>query len=208
MTIGEEIIFHNVGPGPELELRTTISLTKNGDVLPGVDDAYLLGDDDDRWKAVYAVNGTIQTSDGRLKENVSDLGAGLNEIRRLRPVTFNWIDNPEDGQHYGLIAQEVAEVLPEIVDGGGDAGQPLGMNYAEVVPVLVNAVQEQQAQIESQADQIASLEARLLASEKGRDGSDLGPALDSGFNLSWLGGLVFLVVMAAVGGRRRFGGRS
>ncbi|HSG17551.1 MAG TPA: tail fiber domain-containing protein [Anaerolineae bacterium] len=211
MTIGEEIVFHHVDvtePDPDLNLRTTITLTKNGDVLPGVDGAYQLGNGDHRWAAVYAANGTIQTSDGRLKGNVSDLQAGLNEIRRLRPVTFNWIDNPKDGQHYGLIAQEVAEVLPEIIDGGGDAGQPLGMNYAEVVPVLVNAVQEQQAQIESQADQIASLEARLSTMEKGRDGPEMGFIAETGFDVSWLGGLVFLVVIAAVGGRRRLGGRS
>ncbi|UCG23275.1 MAG: tail fiber domain-containing protein [Chloroflexota bacterium] len=211
VTIGEEIVFHHVDPAepdPELNLRTTITLTKNGHVLPGADAAYTLGDEDDRWAAVFAANGTIQTSDGRWKENVSDLEAGLNEIRRLRPVTFNWIGNPEDGQHYGLIAQELAEVLPEIVAGGGDAGQPLGMNYAEMVPVLVNAVQEQQAQIESQADQIASLEARLSALEKGRDGPGMGPALGAGSNLFWLGGMVFLVVIAAVGGRRRLGGRS
>ncbi|MFN2223031.1 MAG: tail fiber domain-containing protein, partial [Candidatus Promineifilaceae bacterium] len=155
MVIGEEIYFYNWSP--ELESRPTISLTKGGDVLPGVDDAYLLGDSSHRWQAVYAVEGTIQTSDGRFKENIVDLDAGLDEVGRLRPVTFNWIDRPEDGRHFGLVAQEVAEVLPEIVEGG-QSGQPLGMNYAEVVPVLVNAIQEQQAQISELQQRLAELE--------------------------------------------------
>lgn len=208
MTIGEEIAFHHVDlsePDPDLNLRTTITLTKNGDVLPGTDNSYLLGDSTHRWEAVYAANGTIQTSDARWKENVSDLDVGLAEIRQLRPVTFNWRDNPEEGQHYGLIAQEVAKVLPELVYGrGSDA--PLGLNYAEVVPVLVSAVQEQQAQLESQADQIATLEARLTTMEIERNGPQVERASPLGPEWLWLAGLALLGVVIATG--RRWGGRS
>jgi hypothetical protein len=163
MSIGEEIYFFNVAP--DLSLRTTMSLTKNGDVLPGVDNSYQLGDSNNRWAAVYAANGTIQTSDARWKENIANLQAGLEEIQQLRPISFRWKDAPDQGEHYGLIAQEVAEVLPELVSGMAAPESPLGMNYSELVPVLISAVQEQQKEINTQADQIVSLEARLAALE-------------------------------------------
>jgi hypothetical protein len=211
MTIGEEIVFHHVDlaeSDPDLNLRTTITLTKNGDVLPGVDGAYQLGNGNRRWAAVYAVSGTIQTSDARWKEEITNLDYGLDEVERLRPVAFSWKGRSNQGRHLGLIAQEVTQVLPEIVVIGNDPDDPLGMNYAEVVPVLVNAIQEQQEEIENQADQIATLEARLTALENGRDG--LGAAHESAldFDISWLGGLALLVVAAAIGGRRRLGVRS
>jgi hypothetical protein len=58
------------------------------------------------------------------------------------------------------------EVLPEVVRIGDDPQGTLGINYGELVPVLIKAVQEQQSEIEAQADQIAALEARLAALEQ------------------------------------------
>jgi hypothetical protein len=135
------------------------------------------------------------------------LDVGLAEIGRLRPVSFSWIDNPGDGQHYGLVAQEVAEVLPEIVSGGGQLDQPLGMNYAEVVPVLVNAIQEQQAQIESQEDQIDDLEARLAAIEGAEQTAAGGSYQALAPILPWMTGFLLAAVMVVLG-RRRLGGAS
>jgi len=175
-------------------------------VLPGFDNSYSLGDSNNRWAAVYAADGIIQTSDSRWKENILDLDVGLEEVKRLRPVTFSWIDDPDGGSHYGLVAQEVAEVLPAIVRGG-EAKQPLGLNYAEVLPILVSAVQEQQTQIDHQADQIAALRARLTDLENERDGPAKGPALSSHSDIFWLVGLAFLTTLV-VFGRRRYGGRS
>ena len=192
MDIGEEIIFYNVAP--DLSLRPTITLTKQGDVLPGVDDTYLLGDSAHRWEAIYATNGAIQTSDARQKENLAAMPYGLDEINQLRPVIFEWKDGQNDDLHYGLIAQEVAVILPEVVVRGDDPDGILGMNYGELVPVLVNAIQEQQGQIEE-------MEARLIALEGGGQGG----LLSSTSNM-WLGALLFgavvLVVVKRPGGKR------
>jgi hypothetical protein len=204
MTIGEEIYFYNVAP--DLSLRTTISLTKDGDVLPGVDATYNLGDSNNRWAAVYAANGIIQTSDGRLKEDVNDMAYGLDEVAELRPVSFEWRDSPDDDIHYGFIAQEVAEVLPEVVEGSGVPGDPLGMNYAEIVPLLVSAVQEQQGQIEDQESQITALEARLSTLEEDTAKS---PSFSGfgGIDSLWLGGL-FAIGIVGIASWRKRGGRS
>jgi hypothetical protein len=145
-----------------------LEITSQGDVHPGADGTYLLGIPGHRWHTVYSENGMQTTSDGRLKENVVGLPYGLDEVRRLRPVAFTWKDGADDQAHHGLIAQEVAQVLPDLVMVGDDADRTLSMNYAEIVPVLVKAIQEQQDEIDTQTEQIAALEARLVALEDGQ----------------------------------------
>lgn len=76
---------------------TTSSVDRNetdnaGNFKPLSDNAYRLGDLSYRWAAVYATNGTIQTSDGREKNNVKDSILGLNFINTLRPVSYKWIE--------------------------------------------------------------------------------------------------------------------
>lgn len=87
----------------------------------------------------------------RYKSNVSFFNQGLSLIKRLRPVSFNWkADNASD---FGLVAEEVAEVEPLLVTRN-DKGEVEGVKYDRVSVVLVNAVQEQQRQIEAQQKQI------------------------------------------------------
>jgi hypothetical protein len=147
-----------------------------GNVIPGEDALKSLGTSTQRWSAVWAADGTINTSDARLKKDVADLGYGLREVLRLRPVTYRWKDRPEDRQHLGMIAQEVRDVLPEVVVTGADADAPLGMSYAELVPVLVKAIQEQQRGIAALAAENAALRARIEAVER----STTEPALTRG----------------------------
>ncbi len=121
-------------------------LSVGGVVAPAADNAYTLGKSTARWSAVYATNGVIQTSDARLKTNIRPLGYGLKEIMQLTPVRFNWKDNPSADSKIGLIAQEVRKIIPEVV-AGDEKKEYLGMNYAELIPVLVNAIKEQQQEI-------------------------------------------------------------
>ena len=104
-----------------------------------------------RWDDIYATNGVIQTSDSRLKENIDDLQYGLEDVMKLKPVTFNWIDKPEKGTKIGFLAQELNMVIKEAVyedeEGKTDI---LGVNYADLVPVLTKAIQEQQIEIEKE----------------------------------------------------------
>ena len=147
-----------------------------GNVIPGIDAASSLGTSTNRWSAVWAADGTINTSDARLKKDVADLRYGLREVLKLRPVTYQWKDRPDGRQHLGLIAQEVQKVLPEAVVAPSDPDSPLGMSYAELVPVLVRAIQEQQRSLAEQQDSIAALaaekaalEARIAAIERARN---------------------------------------
>ncbi|HEX7069722.1 MAG TPA: tail fiber domain-containing protein [Rhodothermales bacterium] len=122
-------------------------------IYPTLDGGYSLGFSSRRWLSVYAVNGTINTSDARLKRDVAPIPYGLDALLRLRPVSFRWKEGSDASTHLGLIAQEVRDVIPESVVGD-EATEQLGLNYSELIPVLIRAVQEQQLQIEA-------LEARL-----------------------------------------------
>ena len=125
-------------------------------ILPSTDNTYNLGSGAKRWGVVYAANGTIQTSDMRLKTNIHSLNYGLREVMNMRPVSYNWKDKPNSNHKIGLIAQEVRSLVPEVVVGD-ETKENLGMNYAELVPVLVKAIQEQQKQIETMAKEIEKL---------------------------------------------------
>ena len=82
----------------------------------------------------------------RFKKNVNDLRLGFDLIRRLRPGTFDWMgDNAHD---LGLIAEEVATVEPLLATYEKD-GRVRGVKYERIGVVLINAVKEQQEQIES-----------------------------------------------------------
>jgi hypothetical protein len=75
---------------------------------------------------------------------------------QLQPVRYNWIDQPNGADKIGLIAQDVRKVVPEVVVGD-ETKENLGMNYAELVPVLINAIKEQQKEINSIQHQINNL---------------------------------------------------
>ncbi|NVK73129.1 MAG: tail fiber domain-containing protein [Oceanospirillaceae bacterium] len=104
-------------------------------------------------------------SDARLKSDVADLPYGLSEVMSLRPVTFTWNEksNMEEGLQHGFIAQEVAEVFPELVGQRSDGYYTV--SYKELVPALTAAIQEQQDIISEQDRKLQELEARLLALE-------------------------------------------
>ncbi len=115
---------------------------------------------------VYATNTTITAiSDQRLKENVRDLDAGLPEIMALKPRRFDW--KPGKGKDKkgdrGWIAQEFEQVFPDMVDTWQDPApegeEPYKAVNADLIPVLVKAIQEQQALITDLRARVAALEA-------------------------------------------------
>ena len=117
----------------------------NNDFTPVNDNSTLCGSPANRWSTVYAGNGTIQTSDAREKTDVTDTDLGLEFLAQLRPVSYRRHEEDPQIRHYGLIAQEVATALAgRRFDGlsyDADADR-WGLNYAELVPVLIKAVQE------------------------------------------------------------------
>ncbi|OAI39531.1 hypothetical protein AYO38_01440 [bacterium SCGC AG-212-C10] len=99
------------------------------------------------WNFVVA-NHFSNPSDARLKHDVLPISEGLGAVLALNPVSF--IYNDGDGsRQLGLIAQEAQQVVPEVVNAGDDEERLLTLDYSKLVPVLIKAIQEQQAEIES-----------------------------------------------------------
>jgi hypothetical protein len=146
-------------------------------LCPVTNNGRSLGNSSKRWNTVYATNGTINTSDAKDKENIEDLEYGLDEILQLRPVKFNWKDQPETGDKIGLIAQELQEVIGEVVLDtewvtNEETGQKsevkaerLGVFYSDLIPVLIKSIQEQNQIIVSQQENMEILNQRLKEQE-------------------------------------------
>jgi hypothetical protein len=128
-------------------------LRLGGNVTPTANNSFSLGNSTYKWTAVWAVNGTIQTSDRRLKENISNLHYGLNDVMKLNPVSFTWKESKDKSKKLGLIAQDLQNIIPEVVSVGDDSLNTLGVNYADLIPVLINAIQEQQKIIEKMSNE-------------------------------------------------------
>jgi len=137
------------------------------------------------WKDVWATNGVVQTSDRRLKENISTLEYGLKELLQLTPVSYKWkqekvgklfLAEVDKREIFGLIAQEVEKVIPEVVyhqalvpiDNGENGAYEkkeydrLAMNYSELLPVIIKAKQEQHLRLVALQEETKVLYRQLL----------------------------------------------
>lgn len=110
---------------------------------------------------VVAGTGWSCTSDARLKTNISDIQQvnALDIIKQLRPVSFNWSNSPNGVQQDGFIAQDVQQVLPQLVST--DSNGNLSLNKDGILPYVVAAMQMQQGQLQgidmqSQANQLST----------------------------------------------------
>ncbi|WP_305983238.1 tail fiber domain-containing protein [Roseivirga thermotolerans] len=114
-----------------------------------------------------------QSSDARLKTNVSTLTSGLAMVNNLRGVRYNWKDTSRPENKIGFIAQEVEKVAPELVITKEDGFK--AVNYGEMTALLVEAVKELTAQVEAlkaengqlkaEANKVEALEERLAKIE-------------------------------------------
>jgi hypothetical protein len=133
----------------------------NGNARPDDDNAYSLGSPAFKWTSVHATNGIIQTSDLRLKSDVEPLEYGLQEVMDMQTIRYQWKDQKNGPSKIGLSAQNLEKIVPEVVTKDeSDPESMMGVNYAELVPVLINAVQEQQKQIESLQQEIQQLKSQ------------------------------------------------
>jgi hypothetical protein len=84
------------------------------------------------------------SSDYRLKKDLKDYN-GLDVVSKIKTYDFEWI---EDGKRmYGVLAHELAEIIPYAVNGEKDGEQMQGADYSKIVPVLVKAIQELNAKV-------------------------------------------------------------
>jgi hypothetical protein len=107
----------------------------------------------------------VASSSRRFKEDIEDMSAASEGLMRLRPVTFRYKQPFEDGTkptQYGLIAEEVAEVYPDLVARSAD-GQIETVKYQVLDSMLLNELQRQQTEIRRLEERLAKLEAALAS---------------------------------------------
>ena len=130
-----------------------------------------VNDGDNNFRGYYDV--IAYASDRRLKENVKPIENALDKISKLTGMTYTWNDlgkqygwDPGKEREAGVFAQDVQEVLPEAVKiapfdndkGASKSGENfLTVKYEKLVPLLIEAIKEQQSQIEQLKDQVNQL---------------------------------------------------
>ena len=121
-------------------------VTRSGNTITGVYFPLLAGSGN---RPVYSdPNGmlTNSASDRILKTNIQDISYGLTEVLNMHPVSYNWKDTEKRGdqKEIGFIAQEMQEIIPEVIGINND--ETLSLDYSKITAVLVNAIKEQQTQ--------------------------------------------------------------
>ena len=95
---------------------------------------------------LWTREGSVQGSDVKLKQGIETLDNTLDKLLSLRGVRFKWKNSEQKSHQIGVIAQEIEKVFPEIVEMGPDNMK--GVNYSGLIPILIEAIKEQQQQIE------------------------------------------------------------
>ncbi|MCF8278032.1 MAG: tail fiber domain-containing protein [Flavobacteriales bacterium] len=115
-------------------------------------------------------NGIQEVSDARYKKNIEKLNGALSKVMRIEGVTYNWRQDefPERAfgprTEIGFIAQELEKIYPELVNTNTDGYK--SVQYSHMVPVLLEAMKEQQQLIETLMANVSTLNSDLKASNE------------------------------------------
>ncbi len=119
---------------------------------------------------VFVGGAVVHSSDRRLKKDIAILPYGLKEVLQLQPKIYNWKDRTQTHKSLGLIAQEVQSIIKELVSQQDNEQKTLAVNYTELIPVLINAIKEQQTQIETLKSTINVQDTALVKQEESFQG--------------------------------------
>ena len=100
-----------------------------------------------------------ELSAAELKTNISPIDSALEKVKSLNGVEFNWIDKEDDNdREYGLIAEQVAAITPSLVSYNNK--KPQGVKYSKVVALLIEAIKQQQGEIDDLKSKVATKRTR------------------------------------------------
>lgn len=119
----------------------------NPQLSPIVHNTMSLGYPGVEWVKLYAVFATTVSSDKRLKSDIRDVQGCLNLIEKMSPKKYT----KHDKEEFGLLAQDLYELVPEAVSKGDDGEEvvtPWGVQYEMLVPILIGAIKELKKEIE------------------------------------------------------------
>jgi hypothetical protein len=102
----------------------------------------------------------VLASSERYKTEIASMDGSTRKLHELRPVSFHLKSDPKGAVQYGLIAEEVNKVFPELVIRD-DAGTIQGVRYDELAPMLLSEMQKEERKIDAQAAEISELKQQL-----------------------------------------------
>jgi len=151
-------------------------------VEPINDNSLSLGNSTNRWAQVFAINGVINTSDFNEKENILPLKYGVEELMKIKPITYEWKNKygsitDSEGivakKKIGFRAQNLQQVIPEVVVDNSwkkstttsklvkEENDLIGVYYSEILPLIVNSIKEKNKLIEDIRKDQKEIEALL-----------------------------------------------
>jgi hypothetical protein len=107
-------------------------------------------------KGIYSEGNIVAYSDRRKKENIMSVDNALETLLQLRGVYYNRTDDETKKRNIGVIAQEVEEILPEVVTYASDIDE-YGVSYGNFAGLFIEAIKEQNEVIKKQSDEIKEL---------------------------------------------------
>jgi hypothetical protein len=170
-------------------IRIGLQGTQTQTFIAGIAGSAVTGSD-------VVVNGSgklgVVVSSARYKRDINDMGASTDGLMKLRPVTFVYKGDPQGVKQYGLVAEEVDKVYPELVVHD-DAGKVESVRYSMLTSMLLNELQKETRKNEQQAKQIdhltaqvarqqAAFEQRLAVVERIMAAQNSGGRLQAAFN--------------------------
>ncbi|MFD2891680.1 tail fiber domain-containing protein [Flavobacterium chuncheonense] len=138
-------------------------------LVPSIDNALTLGTILKRWRQITTINGVITTSDRSEKTNIKSIKYGLEDLRKLKPVTYYWKKEYTDfpKRQLGFLAQDLLKTIPEVVQNKAwivkkdkikrSKVHNLSVCYSELLPITVKSIQEHQVTLttlEKEIDQL------------------------------------------------------
>lgn len=133
-----EFVIQDFGTAVSGASDRRMTIDNDGDVYFGLDTF--------NPQATVHAGSFVTSSSARIKENIETIPNAAEILRQLRGVNYNLKSNGKNT--FGLIAEEIQEVLPEIVSADPNSGNAKGVEYTALIPILIEAYKEQQVEIE------------------------------------------------------------
>lgn len=114
---------------------------------------------------VNASGGYAQVSDIKFKKDITSIDSPLSKVLNINGVAYSWKTDEfkemgfTEGRHYGVIAQEIEKIIPEAIKEASNGEK--SVVYTEMIPLLIEAIKEQQKTIESQNKAMEELKAKV-----------------------------------------------
>jgi hypothetical protein len=156
-TGSNDIDLGNIGVAAESNTIRIGNTSQKATFIAGISGVPITG-------TTVVVNGKgqlgVATSAERFKRNVSTMGNTSSALMKLRPVTFIYKNDPSNTRQYGLIAEEVRQVYPELVTYDAQ-GKLESVRYEQLIAMLLNELQKEHAHNALQAEQLAQQAVQL-----------------------------------------------